>query len=166
MSQSGAGLRFAPEGGALSRAPTTHATMTTGLPNGLLKDALVMLALPPEEQQRLNAPGCLTCDLYEDFQAAWRAMQHDAGLRLTPQQQGALQALSQALDALAPEDCDCNSPGAVRGPGWQALRQQAAAALPCFGWQHATVRPFTQTSPGVWTRPAETEATPEDRSGE
>ncbi len=164
--QSGAGLRFTPEGGALSRAATAHSPMPTGLQNGLLKDALVMLALPAEEQQRLNAPGCLTCDLYEDFQTAWRAAQNDAGMRLTPEQQAALQQISQALDALAPEDCDCLSPGAERGPGWQALRQQAAAALPCFGWQHATVRPFTQTSHGVWTRPAETEATPEDRSGE
>lgn len=158
--QSGAGLRFTPEGGALSRTATTPATLPAGLQNGLLKDALVMLALPPEEQQRLNCPGCLTCDLYEDFQAAWRAAQHDASLGFTPEQRSTLQALSQSLDALAPEDCDCLSPGAVRGPGWQAIRQQAAAALPCFGWQHATVRPFTQTSPGVWTRPSETENAP------
>lgn len=164
--QSGAGLRFTLEGGVLSRAPTTPATLPAELQNGLLKDALVMLALPPEEQQRLNAPGCLTCDLYEDFQAAWRAAQNDADLGLTSEQRGALQALSQALEALAPEDCDCLTPGAVRGPGWQAIRQQAAAALPCFGWQHTTVRPFNQTSPGVWTRPAETENAPEGRWGE
>jgi hypothetical protein len=91
--------------------------------------------------------------MFEDFQSAWRAAPHDSTVQFTPEQSRSLQEISQALDALTKEDCECFSPEAVRRPAWQAIREQAAVALPLFGWQDATVKPFTESSPGVWTRP-------------
>lgn len=131
--------------------------MSTNPKTGLLRDALVMLSLPPAEQQRLNGPGCLTCDLLEDFQLAWRVAREDSTVELTPEQLRALQEISQALDALSKEDCECFSLEAVSRPAWQAIREQAVVALPLLGWQDATVKPFTETSPGVWARPADPE---------
>ena len=36
----------------------------------LLREALAVLALPPDEQVRVNGPGCVVCDLLEDFESA------------------------------------------------------------------------------------------------
>jgi hypothetical protein len=122
-----------------------------------LRNALVMLSLPPAEQQRLNGPGCLTCDMPEDYLLAWRVAQEDPAIQFTPEQSRVLQEISQAVDALTEEDYECFSLEAVSRPAWQAIREQAIAALLLFGWQDATVEPFTETSPSVWTRPVPTE---------
>jgi len=131
--------------------------MSTGPKIGLLRDALVILSLAPTEQQRLNGPGCLTCDMFEDYQSAWRAVQHDSTTQFTLEQSRALQEISQALDALTKDDCECASPQAVCRLAWQAIRARAAVALSLFGWQDCTVRPFGETAPGVWTRPRDSD---------
>jgi hypothetical protein len=129
--------------------------MSRHLQIGLLKDALVMLSLPPAEQRRLNGPGCLTCDMFEDYQQALSVTQHDGAIQFTPAQSRVLQEIGHALNALAKEDCECFASEAVCRPAWQAIREIAFAALPLFGWQGATIRPFSERSPGVWTRPPE-----------
>jgi hypothetical protein len=127
--------------------------MIMTLQTRLLRNALVVLSLPPAEQQRLNGPGCLTCDMFDDYQSAWKALQHDSAVPLTSDQWRSLEVVSQALDALSKHDCECLVARAVYGPAWQAIREKAGVALRLLGWRNATVEPFFETSPDVWTRP-------------
>ena len=111
-----------------------------------------MLSLPPEEQARLNGPGCLTCDMSEDFHSAWEAVKHDKVSKFTPQQSELLEQIRQTLDSLKQSDCECFNPEMVKRPAWQSLREQSRAALLALGWEDATVQPYVEKSPGVWER--------------
>ena len=118
----------------------------------LLRDALAVLALPPDEQVRANGPGCIACDLSEGFYHA-HALALQEVPRLSETQRGSLGRIEAALRAMQGPDTECGDPEIVRRPTWQALRQMAAEALRAFGWLGVLVPPSVEVSPGVWHRP-------------
>lgn len=121
-------------------------------PTKLLRDAVVMLSLSPEDQQRRNGPGCLTCDLSGDFELGWRLVR-EGQISVSEEQNRALEAIQAALNRVPDADWECFSPATVSSAAWQVVREAANAALPRFGWQGASVDPFTEVSAGGWKRP-------------
>jgi len=118
----------------------------------LLRDALAVLALPPDEQVRVNGPGCVACDLLNDFDHA-RTVALGNAPGLSEKQRGWLDRIDAAMRGMQQPDFECFNNEVVRRPVWQELRELAAEALRTFGWDRLTVRPFEEVQPAVWHRP-------------
>lgn len=111
-----------------------------------------MLAMPAAEQIRLNGPGCLACDLMEDFSHA-RSVALGSASELTDAQRAVLDSIDAAFEKMEPPDYACFDNTVVERPGWVAIRASANDALRELGWEHTVVAPFEEVQPGVWRRP-------------
>ena len=118
----------------------------------LLRDALAVLALPADEQVRVNGPGCVSCDLIEDFRQARHAAE-SASAVFSEEQQALLSQLEEVIESMQDPDFECFNTGAICRPVWQRLRELAVEALRAFGWAGVEVRPFEEIQPDVWHRP-------------
>lgn len=121
----------------------------------LLRDALTVLALPPDEQARVNGPGpgCVACDLLNDFDHARKAALDIAAAILTDEQRRLLDRIETIMQTMQKPDFECFNNDVVRRPVWQELREVAAESLRTFGWGTAGVSPYMEVEPGVWRRP-------------
>lgn len=117
----------------------------------LLRDALAALALPPDEQVQVNGPGCVACDLLNDFDHA-RTVALGNAPGLSAEQRELLERIDAVMRGMQQADFECFNNEVVRRPVWQQLRESAAEALRAFGWGRGAVRPFEQVQPGVWQR--------------
>jgi hypothetical protein len=115
----------------------------------LLRDALVVLSLPPDQQILVNGPGCIACDLLNDFDHA-RKCCYDI---VTVEQRRLLDEIDETIQAMEGPDYECWNSDVVLRPAWERLRQQSRQALRAFGWENASVAPFREVEPGVWSRP-------------
>jgi hypothetical protein len=118
----------------------------------LLRDALAVLALPPDEQVRASGPGCVACDLLNDFDNA-RTVALANVPKLSEHQRGLLERIDANMQAMEQPDFECFDTEVVRRPVWQIIRELAAEALREFGWESIVVRPFVEVQPGVWHGP-------------
>ena len=90
----------------------------------LLRDALVALSLPHDEQARVNSPGCLACDLLTDFGHARGVVMGDPGA-LSEEQRLLLDRINASIETLAPEDYECFNDAVVQRPA--TTRSSASA---------------------------------------
>ena len=118
----------------------------------LLSQALAFLALPADEQVRLNSPGCVACDLLNDFDHA-RIVVIGNNIPLSDNQRQILNAIDDVTRSMKGPDFVCFKNEVLSLPVWQRLRELAADALRCFGWEGTVVEPFAEVQPGVWHRP-------------
>jgi hypothetical protein len=118
----------------------------------LLREALAMLATAPADQARLNAPGCLACDLMEDFEHARLVATADVS-ELTDDQRALLDLIDARFEEMEPADYTCFGNTVVERPAWAGIRALANDALRAFGWEETRVAPFEEVQPGVWQRP-------------
>jgi hypothetical protein len=118
-----------------------------------LCDALVVLSLPPDEQVRVNGPGCLSCDLLNDFDIARKDVCEYLAEELSVEQRRLLDEIDALTMAMQEPDYECFNNEVVRRPVWQRLRELATETLRVFGWEQRSVKPFNEVEPGVWFRP-------------
>jgi len=116
----------------------------------VLRDSLASLAAPADEQVRANGPGCVACDLFEDFENA-RRVAVESG-ELSRKQNAILATITAEFSSMQPQDSECCNNYVLRRPAWEALRRLAATALFEFGWAGAAATPYLQVAPGVWHR--------------
>jgi hypothetical protein len=118
----------------------------------LLRDALAVLALPAEQQVNVNGPGCVACDMLNDFDHA-RIVAIGNAPALCAEQRSLIDLIDATMKGMKQPDFECLNNEVVRRPVWQRLRELAAEALRAFGWGNVRVRPFMEVEPGVWKRP-------------
>ena len=118
----------------------------------LLRDALAVLALPPDEQVRANGPGCVACDLSEAFYHS-HSVALECASQLSNVQSVLLGRIETAIRSMQAPDVECGNEDVLRRPAWQELRQMADEALWAFGWQGVPPPPSVEIQPGVWHRP-------------
>jgi hypothetical protein len=118
----------------------------------MLRDALAVLALPASDQVQVSGPGCLACDLLNDFDNARRAVIANMP-GLPKEQRKLLDRIDAAMQAMVPADFECFNNDVVQRPAWQQLRGLAAEALTQFGWATTEVQPSVEIQPGIWHRP-------------
>jgi hypothetical protein len=118
----------------------------------LLREALTVLTLSPDEQVRVNGLGCVACDLLNDFDHA-RTVALGNAPGLSEEQRRLLDRIDATMREMQQPDFECFNNEVVRRPVWHQLRQLAAEALRAFGWESAVVQPFVEVQPGVWHRP-------------
>lgn len=123
----------------------------TGLEKNL-QNSLRTLALPPGEQERVTSPGCVTCDLYEDFRLDFELFMKNFGSKLIEEQKIALQFVSDKLEEVPDEAFECFSIAALEHPAWEKVRSAAAEALKQMGWTVETPSAYKEKKPGVWKR--------------
>ena len=124
----------------------------------LLREALAILALPADEQLRANGPGCVACDLLEEFDhARIVATGNEAGL--SDDQRRSMEAIDTVMRSMEKPDFECFNNEVLRRPVWERLRMLAADALRLFGWEGAVVGPCVEVERGVWRRPPSTAQT-------
>lgn len=119
----------------------------------LLREALAALALPPGEQGRVTEPGCVTCELLEDFDHARLVALGQASDILSEEQRLLLDRINILMEGMQQADFECFNSAVLLRPVWQQLRELAAEALCQFGWEGTTIHPFVESELGVWRRP-------------
>ncbi len=122
-----------------------------------LREGLFLLAQPPDEQIRLNEPGCVVCDLLSDYDLGCVSIR-EVGLPGATQaerdrQAYCLSCIDDAIEALDEKDLNCWDGAVLQRPRWQNLRSLASTALGVFGWENTRMEPYKETSAGVWRRP-------------
>lgn len=117
------------------------------------KLSLQALALPPDEQVRVTSPGCVTCDLSEDFRLYHELFLEEWGGTLTAEQQEALAQVAKTLDAVPMEALQCFDASMLEHEAWGAVRRMAEGALKALGWAVEAPPAFQEEQPGVWRRP-------------
>ncbi len=125
---------------------------------GYLKEGIAALALPPAEQIRITLPGCVTCDLLNDFDSWSRSTLNEFGDAVTSNQKEILEAISRKMDEMTDEDYECahtreDALPRLTRPRWDDLRKLAEEALHIFGWPKPIVEPYCEVSDGIWHRP-------------
>lgn len=140
-------------------------TVDTDFIEGLLRDAVVSLSLPAAEQCRVTAPGCVACELLNDFDHAYKCFSQSCVDRLTPKRSQLLGEIDRTMDSMSDPDFVCFDPSVLDRPVWATLRDLAAQAVALFGWQDHVVSPYTEIAPGIWRRPASTSTIARDNNG-
>jgi hypothetical protein len=118
---------------------------------GHLRDALVALSLPRAEQIRSIGPGCVACELLDDFD--WAAGLCRTSCDLSVDQSAGLDAIDSVINQMDEADCGCFDHDVLERAAWERLRGLARGALDVFGWSGASLEPFREVAPGVWRRP-------------
>ena len=119
----------------------------------LLRDAVVSLSLPASEQCRVTAPGCVACELLNDFDHACKCYARSCLDRLFPERSQVLADIDNAMALMSEPDYVCFEASVLNRPVWGTLRDLAAQAMLLFDWQDHVVSPHQKTESGVWQRP-------------
>jgi hypothetical protein len=115
-----------------------------------LIDALTALSLPQDEQVRVTEPGCVPCDLCDDFELALRLSREASDPWATRNE--ALQAVEAAVTVAGSEPYECFDNTVLARPAWQVVRRCAQDALRALGSSEATIESYVEVAPGVWHR--------------
>ena len=118
----------------------------------LLRNALRALALPPADQVRVTQPGCVSCELLEDFSHGYTCFTQSCADQLTDATSNLLAEIDATMDALSRDDFVCFDNSVLDRPVWGQLRQLASETLTAFDWDNHSIDPYTKTEPGVWRR--------------
>jgi hypothetical protein len=122
-----------------------------------LREAVNALALPAGEQVRVTLPGCVTCELLNDFDIWAREALERYATTLTPHQQACLRAIGGKMDEMTEEDYECCCTAEAALPRlerrlWCELRSLARGALEAFGWPLAAQDAYRPVNERVWRR--------------
>ena len=117
------------------------------------REALQALALPASEQVRVTVPGCVTCELYEDFIGNYSPFLQCYEATLSEPQKQQLCVASETLEAMPSESFVCFDESALELPAWSQMRDVAASALCELGWNLEPPEEYVEFESGAWKRP-------------
>lgn len=112
--------------------------------------ALIALTRPAEEQVRESWPGCVECELYEDFVLYLRVFRE--WWTVPDEKDAALDAVMRAVDDAVEQNHDCSDITLVERPAWDTVRAEAEAALRVLGWEGIEMTHFEWVQPSVLHR--------------
>ena len=118
----------------------------------LLCDALVALSLPPAEQVRVTQPGCVSCELIEDFSHGHTCFAQSCSGQISTTASQLLSEIHSTIESLSDDDCVCFDNSVLDRPAWSQLRSLATKALTTLGWEENELGAYSETEPGVWRR--------------
>lgn len=120
-----------------------------------LLESLQALALPADEQVRVLQPGCITCELYNDFVSDLDLYRECCAHVLTEQQWVALDQVVESLEAIPDEAFECFNNACLQHDGWGEARIVAQRALHELDWPLDAPPAYRETQPGIWRRHTE-----------
>ena len=117
-----------------------------------LMTSLTALTRPAEEQVRETWPGCVVCELYDDFESDLRYYRE--AWEVAPEAGAALDSVLRVLDETVAPEHPCDDLTLVERPEWDRVRAEAASALRVLGWEGLRMTHYEWVAPGVLQRPA------------
>lgn len=118
----------------------------------LLQDALIALSLPADEQIRVTHPGCVSCELIENFTHGYQCFCQSCADELSDDTAALLTQIDDTIESLADDDCTCFDNTVMNRPKWAELRRLATRAIDAMGWAGFALKPYSEIEPGVWQR--------------
>lgn len=118
----------------------------------LLRDSLIALSLPCDEQVRVTHPGCVSCELIEDFTHGYRCFSQSCADELSDDTSRLLNQIDDTIESLADADCTCFDNTVMNRPKWAELRELAAKLIDAMGWNDFTLKPYSEIEQGIWRR--------------
>ena len=117
----------------------------------ILRESLTILAMPAEKQIKYNGPGCVCCDLLNDYDHAYTATM--SNIELTNSQKEILRKIDSAMNDMSEDDYECFNNKVLDRPAWINIRSLAKYALSEFQWKLKEFNEPQEVKPGVWHRP-------------
>lgn len=127
-------------------------SVDTNLIRQLLRDSLVALSLPAEQQIGVTHPGCVSCELIEDFTHAYLCFRQSCPDELSDETAALLKQIDDSIESLDDVDCICFDNTVMNRPKWTQLRTLATRTIDAMGWTDFTLTPYSEIEPGVWQR--------------
>lgn len=114
--------------------------------------SLKMLAMVPEQQIDKNGPGCITCDLYNDFEHYYRSYLAEFGASLDNVFREKLEKLFKFLEHMPEEDFVCFDNTMISRVNWNTVRDLSREILSLHKSSYEDILGYIEVSPGVWER--------------
>lgn len=117
----------------------------------ILRESLTILAMPAGKQVKYNGPGCICCDLLNDYDNAFTATM--SNIELTDSQTEILRKINSAMNDMCEDDYECFNNKVLDRTAWINIRSLAKHALSEFQWEIKEFNEPQEVEPGVWRRP-------------
>lgn len=127
-------------------------SVDTNLIRQLLRDSLIALSLPADQQIRVTHPGGISCELIEDFTHGYLCFRQSCAHELSPDTAALLKQIDDSIESLDDTDCICFDNTVMNRPKWAQLRSLATRTIDAMGWTGLTLKPYSEIEPGVWQR--------------
>lgn len=115
--------------------------------------ALQALAAEAPDQIRVLSPGCVACELLNDYDLERQRYREAFGPWLSRRQSERIGQIDRAIGAIPEADLQCFDNDVLTRPSWGQVRAAAKDALLAFGWPPGLPSEFTEVAPSVWRRP-------------
>ena len=115
--------------------------------------ALQVLAANSPDQIRVLSPGCIACELLDDYDLELRQYREVFRDSFTRRRIEAIERLDRAIDVIPESDHECFNNDVLTRPAWDEVRTTAKETLAAFGWPEGLPPDYTETAPGIWRRP-------------
>jgi len=117
-----------------------------------IRDTLNVLALDPEEQIKANGPGCVACDLLNDFDTAFKDYLSQSELKISNEVQNIFQQIDDVIENMDEADYVCFENSVLYREKWDQIRNLAKECLKLLGWELVKNMKYTNVGNGVWQR--------------
>ncbi|MCI0494598.1 hypothetical protein L0Z72_06290 [candidate division KSB1 bacterium] len=117
----------------------------------ILRESLTILAMPAEKQIKYNGPGCVSCDLLNDYDNAFSAT--ISNIELSTSQKEILCKIDRTMNEMSEDDYECFNNKVLYRQAWNNLRSLAEHALSEFQWELKEFNEAQEVEPGLWRRP-------------
>ncbi|GED14595.1 hypothetical protein AM501_06145 [Aneurinibacillus migulanus] len=112
--------------------------------------ALFALSLTKDKQIQYNSPGCISCDLIEDFLLYSRLYEEKMQGKLNHDVLNAINSVREGIDELDMHDCFDNDD--LDKAEWESVREISKKALIILGINNMDLPAYVEIGNGVWVK--------------
>ena len=121
--------------------------LNAGRESQLLRDTLITLSLPADEQILVTKPGCVSCEI-EDFRYANECSSQSCLGELTDDASRLLKQIGATIESFTEAECKCFDRTTMEErPKWTKLRELAGQSINAKGWRQFILKQYSQN----WT---------------
>lgn len=117
-----------------------------------LRCAVQALSSKASDQIIACEPGCVICELIDDFELGMRLIEENYLSCLSETQKEHLRQLAETLNHPININHECGEYELLSGPVWEKTRAEAKIVLDDFGWPFEPPPSFKEIEKGVWKR--------------
>ncbi|WP_184548991.1 hypothetical protein [Mucilaginibacter sp. FT3.2] len=109
-----------------------------------------ILALASDKQSQITytTPGCVVCDLTDDFETYGKRCYNKSDYSIAQSQ--LIDELDQIIDRFVESGYECFDLDALDTPLWNQIRRKALEAVSAFGYLLTPLPKNIETQDGVW----------------
>lgn len=113
--------------------------------------ALILLSLPKDEQIQKLSPGCITCELYNEYDSFLESYINNK--ELLENQKDKLLHIKNYMDSMDNDKYfECFNNSVLDSKEWEHVRELAKQAIDLLGIEEIKIPDFEETEPGIFKR--------------